>query len=212
MSQTLQAPTTKGTVYALEGTMLEACVYGAAGPNWAGDGPAGGDCFGFVAYRIHSGEIEGIDVAGLKLVTVAQLGGNATDGIPRSVMFVEKRASRPARNAIARAFTGQLGGPLADGGTLMREAAGAYSVPMCHDIIDGEGMLRAGTVLEADFAPCDGLDDSIPAPPVFSTRPGWAARAVKVTNHRVNVLEHGMVWSFAAHSGIHWEWTAEHAA
>jgi hypothetical protein len=212
MAEILQAPTTDRTAYTLEGTMLEACVYGAARPNWAGDSPAGGDCFGFVAYRIHSGAIEGIDVAGLKLVTVAQIVSNGTGGIPRSVMFVDKRASRPERDAIVRAFTGQLGGALAAGGTLMSNAAGPYSVPMCHDIIDGEGMLRAGTVLEADFAPCEAPDDSIAAPAVFSTRPGWAARAVKVTNHRVNVLEHGMVWSFAAHSGICWEWAVEHAA
>jgi hypothetical protein len=212
MSQTIQAPTTEGTVYALKGTMLEACAYGAARPNWAADCPATGDCFGFVAYRIHSGEIENIEVSGLKLVTVAQIGGNATDAPPHSVMFVDKRASSPERNAIVRAFTGRLGGPLAGSGTLMSNAAGPYSVPMCHDIIDGEGMLRAGTVLEADFVPSRDPAESLLAPAVFSTRPGWTPRVVQVTHHKVNVLEHGMVWSFAPHNGIEWEWTAEHTA
>lgn len=213
MSQTTELPRTGEVVYSLEGTMLEAYACSAIHPCWIDNGPHGPERFGFVAYRIHKGEIDGIDVAGLKLATVVHIPGGVMDGGRRCVAFIDKRAGRVEKDAIAHAFTGRLGGPLADRDTLMREAAGPYSVPMCYDIIDGAGMLRVGTVLEADFEPYRGPDAAIPVfgqavPPMDASSP---ARLAKVTNHKVTVLEHGMVWSFASHSGIQSHWTAVHA-
>lgn len=214
MTQTTGLPETGQAVYSLEGTMLKACSCGVVCPCWVGDDPEGGDCFGFIAYRFDRGEIDGVDVDGLTLVVVAQIRGNVLQGNWRVVVFVDNRANDQQKDAIMRAFTGELGGPLADLAPLIGEVEGLYSAPISHELVDGEGMLRVGTVIEADFEPYRGPDGIMTTlrETVFATAPGSPAYLAKATKNKVNMLEHGMVWSYENRSAIQAEWKTEHVA
>jgi hypothetical protein len=61
-----------------------------------------------------TGAIRGVDVSGLSLLSVAHIPGNVLAGNWEVVVLVDDRAADDQREAILAAFTGELGGPLAD--------------------------------------------------------------------------------------------------
>ena len=102
-------------VYQLQGTLLEACSCGVLCPCWIGEDPDGGTCDAFVAYHFDKGEIDGVDVSGLNVVNIVHIPGNVlTPGSWQLVMFLDAAASERQRDAIVAAYSGKLGGPLAD--------------------------------------------------------------------------------------------------
>src|SRR5437879_148972 len=63
-------------VYQLEGTLLEVCSCGILCPCWVGEDPDGGECFSFLSHSFKQGQIDGIDVSGLSIVSVVHIPGN----------------------------------------------------------------------------------------------------------------------------------------
>jgi len=80
MTQTQEAVKKETTVYALHGTLIEACSCGVNCPCWIGEDPDLGECFAIVAYHIDDGRIQDVDVSGLSLVFVAHIPGNVLAG------------------------------------------------------------------------------------------------------------------------------------
>src|ERR1700674_1148639 len=102
-----QAPTNAGKVYALNGTLLEACSCRTLCRCWIGEDPDGGACNAFNAYHIDKGEINGIDVSGLTYVQVVKIPGNVL--VPKSwkrVTYVDGSATPQQRKAILDAWHG----------------------------------------------------------------------------------------------------------
>lgn len=62
--------------YTLEGYLLEVCTCKVICPCWVGEDPDGGKCDGVVAYHVHQGTVNGVDVAGRSLVLLAHIPGN----------------------------------------------------------------------------------------------------------------------------------------
>src|SRR5438552_12242442 len=119
------ATATKGAVYSLQGTLLEACSCKVLCPCWIGENPDAGTCNAFVAYHFDKGEINGVDISGLSLVNVCQIPGNVL--VPKSwkiVMFVDSKATDEQIGALTDAYSGKLGGPLADLAQLVGEVRG----------------------------------------------------------------------------------------
>src|SRR3712207_317162 len=107
--------------YDLEGTLLEACDCGTLCPCWIGEDPDGGTCQAVVAYNLDRGMIRGVDVSGLTFATVTFIPGNILAGNFRQVVFIDDRASEQQERAMLDAFTGKLGGPLAELAELVGE-------------------------------------------------------------------------------------------
>lgn len=158
------------TGYELEGTRLEACSCGVLCPCWVGEDPDGGSCDALFAYHFDRGTIRGVDVSGLTLVVVTRIAGNnRIPGSWRIVVLVDERASNAQLEAIVAAYSGQLGGPLADLAALVGEVAAVERAPISSEVHDGAGTLRAGDAITVD---------------------------TDAKSHLVNLPEHGMVWSF----------------
>lgn len=158
------------TVYDLRGTRLEACSCGVLCPCWVGEDPDGGSCDALFAYHFDRGTIRGVDVGGLTLVVVSRIAGNnLTPGGWRILVLIDQRASDAQLDAVVAAYSGQLGGPLADLAALVGEVAAVERAPMEHEVGDGVGTLRVGDAIAVDTG--SGV-------------------------HRVDLPEHGMVWSF----------------
>jgi hypothetical protein len=196
--------TTATSTYVMDGTLLEACSCGGPCPCWLGDDPDGGHCDAFLAYHIDKGRITGVDVAGISLVSIVQIPGNVLAGNWRVVSYIDDTASPEQRQAVFDAFTGKLGGPLADLAQLVGERVAVYAAPIEHRVENGKGTLRVGTVLQSEMAPyVDGqgrpttLHDT-----VFSTIPGSPAFVSKASVHNVNLPEHGMTWEFTGRNAI----------
>lgn len=205
MAMTEEKTATTRVVYDLQGTLLEACSCGVLCPCWIGEDPDGGSCDAFVAYRFDAGTVGGVDIGGLSLVNVVRIPGNVLT--PKSwkvVMFIDEVATDEQFHALVDAYSGKLGGPLADLAGLVGEVLDVRRAPIRHQIRDGAGTLTIGDSLSAEMAPYHGGDGSTTTlqNTVFSTVPGSPAYVSKASSHTVNLPQYGMVWSFEGRNAI----------
>jgi hypothetical protein len=214
MTQAQEVGQKAGTVYSLQGSLLEACSCGVACPCWIGEDPDGGECYAIVAYHIDTGEISGLDVSDLSLVIIAHIPGNILAGNWEVVVLLDGRATEEQREAVLAAFTGQLGGPLTDVYQLIGEVKGVETVPIRHQVVDGAGTLEIPGVVEADMEPYRGPDGSVTTlqNSIFSTVPGSPAWVAKAGRNRVNLPQYGMSWEYEGRNAIQADWSIEHVA
>lgn len=190
--------------YEVEGSLLEACSCGAPCPCWIGEDPHGGTCDAFLAYRIDRGTIQGVDVSGVPFALVVQIPGNVLKGGWRVAVYMSDRATPRQKQAILDAWTGKLGGPLADLAQLVGEVVGVHDAPVEFRLERGKGTLRVGTCVEAEMAPYtdgQGRPTTI-SNTIFTTIPGSPAYVAKAAYHRVNIPEHEMRWTFENRNAI----------
>ncbi|MDE2572379.1 MAG: DUF1326 domain-containing protein [bacterium] len=202
---TKEARAAEAVVYSLEGTLLEACSCKVLCPCWIGEDPDGGTCDAFVAYHFDKGTVKGVDVGGLNVVGIAKIPGNVL--VPKSwrlLMLVDERATEEQLEALVDAYSGKLGGPLADLAGLIGEVLAVRRAPITHEVRGGVGALRVGEMISAELEPYRAADGSITTlrDTIFSTVPGSPAYVAKARHHRVNVPEFGMVWSFENRNAI----------
>ncbi len=205
MALTEERATAKDVVYDLQGTLLEACSCGVLCPCWIGEDPDGGSCDAFVAYHFDAGTVGGVDIAGLNLVNVVKIPGNVlTPGSWKIAMFIDERATDEQQQALVDAYSGKLGGPLADLAGLVGEVVDVRRAPISHEIVNGKGELRIGDFVSAEMAPFTAADGKTTTlrDTVFSTVPGSPAYVGKASKHTVNLPEYGMVWSFEGRNAI----------
>ena len=77
-----------------------------------------------LVFDIAEGEIEGTDVAGLKVVAIADTPKVMTDGNWRLGIFIDEGATDEQADKLVQAFGGQLGGPMAGLAPLVGEMLG----------------------------------------------------------------------------------------
>jgi hypothetical protein len=214
MTQTQHAAPQTGAVYSLVGTLIEACSCGVNCPCWIGEDPDLGECFAIIAYGLDQGRIRGVDVSGLNLVLIAHIPGNVLAGNWEIVALVDERATPEQRDLLLGAFTGKLGGPLADLAQLIGSVKGVEFVPISHHVEGGTGTLRIPGMVEAEMDPYRGPDGSITTlqNSVFSTVPGSSAWVAKASVNRVNLPQYGMTWEYEGRNAIQSEWKMEYAA
>jgi hypothetical protein len=101
--------------YELSGDFIEACDCYLMCPCWIGDAPDGGHCTGLFAWIMSNGsQIDGVDVSGLRVVSVSTHNGTRRGGNTNTVVFVDSRANVDQFGVLAAAFSGQLDGPLGE--------------------------------------------------------------------------------------------------
>jgi hypothetical protein len=175
-------------------------------PCWIGENPDGGACAAFLGYHFDKGEINGIDVSGLSMVMVCQIPGNVlTPQSWKVLVLMDDKATDEQAHAIAAAYTGKLGGPLADLAQLVGEIIGMERVPISHEVRGGAGELNVGdNWVAASMEPYHGPDGSVTTlrDSVFSTIPGSPAYVSKATHHRVNIPKYGIKWSFENRNAV----------
>jgi hypothetical protein len=201
------------TGYELEGTLLEACSCGVLCPCWIGVDPDDGTCESINAYRFDRGTIAGVDVSGLAMVNACLIPGNVlTPGSWRIVMFVDERATDEQFDAIRAAFSGELGGPLADLAGLVGEVIAVERRPIVHETRDGKGVLKVGDVVSSEMHPFTGPDGSQTTlrDSIFSTVPGSPAYVAVADHFSVDLPQYGMQWSFEGRNAIQADWNMVH--
>lgn len=201
MTITEAQPTSAATrpAYSLVGTLLEACSCGVLCPCWIGEDPDQGTCDAFIAYHFDRGEVDGVDVGGLNVVNVVHIPGNVlTPHSWKVIVFVDSKASTEQRDAILAAFTGKLGGPLADLAGLIGEVIAVESADIEHTVVNGAGHVRVANALDAEMAPFRAADGTITTlrDSIFSTVPGSPAYVSKASHHTVTLPQYGFEWEF----------------
>lgn len=204
MAKTQERLSGTEAVYSLQGTLLEACSCNILCPCWVNEEPDGGACAAFNAYHFDTGTIRGVDVSGLSIAMVVNFSGRPLDGGWRVVVLVDKKATPEQKQAIIDAYTGQLGGPLADVYGLVGEVLGVIDADIRHEVADGKGTLQIEGYVYGEMEPYRGPDGTITTlrDSTFSTVPGSPAWVGKASVHRVDIPEHGYVWSFEDRNAI----------
>ena len=198
-----------GTVYDLHGALLEACSCGVLCPCWVGEDPDMGICEAFLCYHFDRGNIRGVDVSGLNFVAVAHIPGNVLQGQWQVALFIDDRASDEQQNALVDAFTGKLGGPLADIAALIGEVKTVERASVDYSLVEGNGKIRVGDFLEAEMEPYRGPNGDVTTlrDSIFSTVPGSPAWVSKATFHKVSLPRFGWEWTFEGRNAIQADWT-----
>src|SRR5919204_6519720 len=102
-------------VYDLTGTLLEVCTCGVLCPCWVGEDPDGDECLSVLSYHFTEGTIQGVDVSGRKIANIVHIPGNVlTPGSWKVAQFIDDGATDEQFKALQDAYSGALGGPLAD--------------------------------------------------------------------------------------------------
>jgi hypothetical protein len=209
------SPTTvsESTRYEIEGRLLEVCTCGALCPCWVGEDPDGGTCDSVLAWAVDSGTIEGIDVSDRVIAASVHIPGNVLAGNWKAFMYVDENASDEQMEALVDAFSGKLGGPLADLAQLIGEVLGVARVPIAHEVVEGRGTLTVGdgTVVAA-MEPYRGPDGSITTlnNSIFSTVPGSPAWVGKASTFAVDMPDQGWTYEFTGRNAIQSDWKIDY--
>jgi hypothetical protein len=181
--------------YDFEGQLLEVCPCNVLCPCWIGEDPDGdGTCDSVNSYHIERGQVNGIDVAGRTLAVITHIPGNVLKGNWRVVLIVDDGATPQQHDAIISAFTGKLGGPLADLAGLVGEVIAVESAPISFEVHEGKGSLRVGSLVTADMEPYRGPTGQVTTlnESVFTTIPGAPAWVSKASTYQRNVSRFGL--------------------
>jgi hypothetical protein len=170
--------------YNLEGDLLEVCNCDILCPCWVGEDPDNGTCDSVMGYNFRSGDINGVDVTGRTLVFSVHIPGNVLKGNWKVALFVDDKASEEQADALVSAFSGKLGGPLADTASLVGEVVAVERAPITFDVQEGKGRLVVGDVAECVMEPYRGPTGEVTTlnESIFTTIPGapaWVAKASK---------------------------------
>ena len=196
--------TTPGTKYQLEGRLLEVCSCDVLCPCWVGADPDGGTCDSALGWHIDSGTIQGVNVSGLTIGLSAHIPGNILKGNWRALAYVDDKATPAQQEALLSAFTGQLGGPIADLAGLIGEVVGVERVPITFTVDKGKGTFLIGQTVRAEIVPLTGptgeattLHESI-----FSTIPGSPAYVSKAEQYTSQIPALGHDVSLQNHNAV----------
>jgi hypothetical protein len=120
----------------LKGSYVETCSCELMCPcNMSFDHGATYDyCRVTLVFSIERGEIEDVDVSGLKVAVIADTPKVMTEGNWRLGMFVDERASDEQMENLTAVFGGQKGGPMAGIVPLVGEILGVERAPI--EVVD----------------------------------------------------------------------------
>jgi hypothetical protein len=213
MATTQEEPAARAAGYQLEGTLLEVCSCDVLCPCWIGEDPDQGTCDAVVAYNLDKGTIRGVDVSGLSLVSAVNIPGNVLEGNWRQLVYIDDKATDEQADAMLDAFSGKLGGPLADLAQLIGEVVAVERAPMSHEIVDGAGVLKVGDKIECRMHPYLGPDGSTTTlnNSVFSTVPGSPAYVGQADHQKIDIPEHGYSWEYENKNAIQSDWKLDFA-
>jgi hypothetical protein len=112
--------------WTLKGSYVETCSCELMCPcNLSFDHGATYDfCRVTLVFNVRQGEIDGTDIAGLKVAIIADTPKVMTDGNWRMGVFVDETATDEQFDKLVQVFTGQLGGPMAALAPLVGEVLG----------------------------------------------------------------------------------------
>jgi hypothetical protein len=104
-----------------------------------------------LVFNIREGEIEGTDIAGLKVAAIADSPKVMTEGNWRLGVFVDEQATDEQAEKLVKVFTGQLGGPMAGLAPLVGEMLGVERAKIEVDDDGRRHTVRIGTAIDFEI-------------------------------------------------------------
>jgi hypothetical protein len=101
-------------------------------------------CKALLVFEVESGEVDGVDVSGLTVATVADTPKVMSEGDWRLGVLIDAAASDEQAEKLGAVFGGQLGGPMEALGPLVGEQLGVERVALDVSHENGTHRLRVG--------------------------------------------------------------------
>jgi hypothetical protein len=207
-------PEVRNVPYQLLGSFYEACDCYSICPCWTGSNPDEGQCTGIFTWDIEQGSIDGVDVAGLRAVSVSHHAGFRDDEArQRVVIIIDDTATQRQTDALVAAFTGSLGGPLQELADLLGELLAVEHAPITlrHEgrlttLSVGRRILVEGTTSEGPSGRLTTLTDG-----TLSNVLGSPAEVGESWRFRVGLSSHGMNLDLRGRSTMRGHFSYEHA-
>jgi hypothetical protein len=144
--------------WSIKGAYVETCSCEVICPCYASfdHGSTYDYCRVTLVFDIREGDVDGTDVAGLKVAAIADTPKVMTEGNWRLGLFVDERATDEQMGKLVDVFSGQLGGPMAGLVPLVGEILGVQRAPI---EVDHDGLRHSVRVGDAiDFE----IEDIVP--------------------------------------------------
>jgi len=136
--------------YRLEGSSQGSCTCEWGCPCWAGSEPNEG-CDTVLSWYIDDGTIEGVGVSGRRVAVVADVSCSAANqGAASTTLYVDDEATPEQEEALLNAWTGKLGGPVADLAQLFGEVSSVNRACITFSVDEGRGKLEIGEEIKID--------------------------------------------------------------
>jgi len=145
--------------YSMRGRFVELCDCTTICPCWVGEPPTDGRCTGAFTWVIDDGEIDHVDVTGLAIVSVSFHTGHRNDGGQEVYLVIDELADDQQADLLVAAFTGELGGPLGELGSLMGTLRGRDRAPITIEWKGRHVSLTVGRSIAGDAEMLLGSDD-----------------------------------------------------
>jgi hypothetical protein len=181
--------------YELEGQLLEVCTCNILCPCWVGEDPDGdGTCDSVNTFHVERGAIDGVDVSGRTIAFLIHIPGNVLKGNWKVAVVVDDGATQAQADALVAAWSGKLGGPLADVASLVGEVISVERAPISVELHEGKGTRRVGSVVSADMEPYRGPRGQVTTlnETIFTTIPGAPAWVSKASNYTRQGARYGL--------------------
>jgi len=139
--------------WSLNGSYVETCSCELMCPcNLSFDHGATYDfCRVTLVFSVRRGDIDGTDIAGLKVAMIADTPKVMTEGNWRMGVFVDEQATDEQFDKLVQVFTGQLGGPMGALAPLVGEVLGVERAAIN---VDDDGLrhsVRVGDVIDFEI-------------------------------------------------------------
>jgi len=144
--------------WTLQGSYVETCSCELMCPcNLSFDHGATYDfCRVTLVFNVRRGEVDGTDIAGLKVALIADTPKVMTEGNWRMGVFVDEQATDAQFDKLVQVFTGQLGGPMSALAPLVGEVLGVERAAI---EVDDDGLRHRVRVADViDFE----IEDVVP--------------------------------------------------
>jgi hypothetical protein len=137
----------------LKGSYVETCSCDLICPcNASFDHGATYDyCRVTLVFNIREGDVEGIDIGGLKVAAIADTPKVMTDGNWRLGVFIDENASEEQADKLVKVFTGQIGGPMAALGPLVGEMLGVERAAITVEDDGVRHSVRVGDLIDFEI-------------------------------------------------------------
>ena len=139
--------------WSLKGSYVETCSCELMCPcNLSFDHGATYDfCRVTLVFNVREGQVDGTDIAGMKVAAIADTPKVMTEGNWRLGVFIDDRATDEQFEKLAGVFTGQLGGPMAALTPLVGEVLGVERATI---EVDDDGLrhrVRVGDAIDFEI-------------------------------------------------------------
>ncbi|MGH6626682.1 MAG: DUF1326 domain-containing protein [Burkholderiaceae bacterium] len=190
--------------YHLEGRLLEVCNCRVLCPCWIGEDPDFGTCKTIVAWHVDQGLVNGVDVGGLTLATIAFVPGNILQGNWSAAIYVDDKASAQQEQALLDVYTGKLGGPVADLAKLIGTVVSVERAPIQFEVQGGKGTIKVGNDGYAELEPYVGATGAATTltDTIFSTVPGAPVFVGKSPRYRAKNDKLGIDLDIKGHNAL----------